>query len=589
MKLNIQLFADGKVVIETKLDTSGFEDGLDDLESNSKLSQFIEIMKTKLSAIGDGFKNAFKGAGSGIKNIVKAVASVGSVIAKTMAKAIVSAIGFGVALTASLGIIALLGLAFVAILEAIKKVGEENQTLKNDIQYIIFAIKTSLQPVIDWIAKAIKNIIEIAINGILYIMALVNAIAGKNLFEKATPEAFAKAMKDADKSSKGVAKSAKEIKKQLAGFDEMNILGDTQTGGLGNGSGAKNNYSVDIDIPSNLEEKTQKIKKFFDDITNGFETMNKENTLANRSIILNSDKTWGLMKLGWWDTIQGIIGMLRGIGELLMGPLLTIVGTFIGLFTGDWTLAITGLKTTIQGFKDFFVGIFQSLVGIVELVIGAIWGAFKSLWGWFKNAFPTIASFIEAKFTYIKELIIDPFRVAWQFIKETIKNAKTVFNGLKDVVVGIFTLDFKKALNGFKTTFKGVMDQLWNIVKVPLNLIIGGVNALIKGLNKIKLPDWDILGKAGGKGINIPLIPKLAKGGIINMPGRGTLVGSAIAGESGREAVLPLTDSQQMELLGEAIGKYITINANITNTMNGRIISRELQKISNENSFAGNR
>ena len=67
------------------------------------------------------------------------------------------------------------------------------------------------------------------------------------------------------------------------------------------------------------------------------------------------------------------------------------------------------------------------------------------------------------------------------------------------------------------------------------------------------------------------------------------MLGGAIVGESGREGVIPLTDSQQMALLGEAIGKYITINANITNSMNGRIISRELQKIQNEQSFASNR
>ena len=99
---------------------------------------------------------------------------------------------------------------------------------------------------------------------------------------------------------------------------------------------------------------------------------------------------------------------------------------------------------------------------------------------------------------------------------------------------------------------------------------------------------------SGGSYINLGKLstfkfPRLAQGGIINMPGKGTYVGGAIAGESGREAVLPLTDSQQMELLGEAIGRYITINASITNTMNGRVISRELQKIQQENSFASNR
>ena len=83
-------------------------------------------------------------------------------------------------------------------------------------------------------------------------------------------------------------------------------------------------------------------------------------------------------------------------------------------------------------------------------------------------------------------------------------------------------------------------------------------------------------------------LPRLKVGGIINMPNKGVMLGSAIGGEAGREGVIPLTDSQAMEALGEAIGKYITINANITNTMNGRVISRQLKQIQNDKDFAYN-
>ena len=82
----------------------------------------------------------------------------------------------------------------------------------------------------------------------------------------------------------------------------------------------------------------------------------------------------------------------------------------------------------------------------------------------------------------------------------------------------------------------------------------------------------------------------LARGGIINMPGPGVpLASNVVGGERAPEGVIPLSDSQMMETLGEAIGRYITINASITNTMNGRVISRELQKISNESDFGSNR
>ena len=83
-------------------------------------------------------------------------------------------------------------------------------------------------------------------------------------------------------------------------------------------------------------------------------------------------------------------------------------------------------------------------------------------------------------------------------------------------------------------------------------------------------------------------LPRLKVGGIINMPNKGVMLGSAIGGESGREGVIPLTDTQAMETLGEAIGRYITINANITNTMNGRVISRQLKTIQNDKDFAYN-
>ena len=43
-----------------------------------------------------------------------------------------------------------------------------------------------------------------------------------------------------------------------------------------------------------------------------------------------------------------------------------------------------------------------------------------------------------------------------------------------------------------------------------------------------------------------------------------------------------------MATLGREIGKWITINANIENRMNGRLISRQLQTIQNEQNFAYN-
>lgn len=137
------------------------------------------------------------------------------------------------------------------------------------------------------------------------------------------------------------------------------------------------------------------------------------------------------------------------------------------------------------------------------------------------------------------------------------------------IKVNADTKNAQNKINALVSSITGAVDQAWQIA---LDLV-GTVNRTG--------------GKKSAKGSII--YPKLAVGGIINQPGRGVAYNGAIIGERGAEAVLPLTDSQQMALLGEAIGKYITINANIINTMNGRIISKELQKIQNESDFAYNR
>lgn len=190
------------------------------------------------------------------------------------------------------------------------------------------------------------------------------------------------------------------------------------------------------------------------------------------------------------------------------------------------------------------------------------------------------------------DFIVDILQDTLNSFDGLFKGIKTIFDGIIKLVKGVFTGDWKTAWEGIKQITKGVFDSLWAIAKWPLNMIISGLNTLIRGANRIKfdVPDW--VPGIGGKqfGFNIPQIPKLAKGTILNAPGRGVPVagGRALAGETGREAYLPLSDTQLLEELGSTIGKYITINANITNTMNGRVISRQLQQIRNDREFAYN-
>ena len=92
-------------------------------------------------------------------------------------------------------------------------------------------------------------------------------------------------------------------------------------------------------------------------------------------------------------------------------------------------------------------------------------------------------------------------------------NIIDMFSGIIDFLTGVFTGNWKKAWTGIKNIFKSIVNGFANIFKLPINLIIDGINAFISGLNKIKIPNW--VPMVGGKGFDVPKIPKLAQGAVI--------------------------------------------------------------------------
>lgn len=141
-------------------------------------------------------------------------------------------------------------------------------------------------------------------------------------------------------------------------------------------------------------------------------------------------------------------------------------------------------------------------------------------------------------------------------------------------------------LEGFQQIFRGIFDSLWSIAKAPLNLIIRGINSLIRGANKIHfdVPDW--VPGLGGKtfGFNIKEIPLLARGTVVSKPT------PAVIGEAGAEMVMPLENNLEWldvlagklaEKIGNNGGSYII-------QLDSRVIQRGLAKQQQELAFVKN-
>lgn len=481
--------------------------------------------------------------------------------------------------------------AYRLMSSASSTLGQYDEQYATNLEYIRYLIAQAIAP-------ALKYVVNLASTLLSYLNYILNAWFGITLFSKNSSKNFMKARESTSKIKKDL---------QTTPFDEMNVLSDTSSSGT---SGA---VAPSID-PSLFEGKVPDWLKWIAD---------------NKNLILSvmAGITAGL--LAWKLGLKGIKAL--GIGVLISGIMYTIQSLISYLNDGSWEnfgKIIQGIGVALLGLAIIIGSVPVAVAGAITLIVGTIvkyWEQIKAFlqkgidWlvsktDWVKDNFGIVGETIYTIFTsllqgllnifdslftaikgmfdgiikFIKGVFSGDWKQAWEGIKDIFSS---VWNGIKGIVSSVWQY-IKSIFNSLVNLVKGIANTIWGVIKGLINLITSGINVLIRGMNKLSFdaPDW--VPEIGGKkfGFNIPEIPRLAKGTILNAPGRGVPVagGTALAGEAGREAYVPLSDTQLLEELGSTIGKYITINANITNTMNGRVISRQLQKIQNDSNFAYN-
>jgi hypothetical protein len=213
----------------------------------------------------------------------------------------------------------------------------------------------------------------------------------------------------------------------------------------------------------------------------------------------------------WQDYGQTIVNnlfeamaKLRGIVNQVLDFVLPLVLYLLETVTGLWDSHLKGMVRELGNF-------------IGKLVSGAL-----EIYN--KVILPLISWLIDVLapgFTDTFKLVTSVLSSVIGAVSDVVKGILRALGGLIDFIVGVFTGDWRRAWRGVTDFFGGIWDGLVGIVKGVINIIIDAVNSMIRGLNRISfdVPGWvaKLTGaKAGKWGINIPLIPKLAEGGILS-------------------------------------------------------------------------
>ena len=272
-------------------------------------------------------------------------------------------------------------------------------------------------------------------------------------------------------------------------------------------------------------------------------------------------------------------GLVVGVGEgfkalwgillanpitLIIAAIALVVAALVHLWNTNeefrqWMIDFyeNSLKPIVESIKETFVGLWEEHLKplweeSLKPLLGDLWETIKGTWDLIANLIGEIVKIIAPVVANILQMIA-------QFVDDIagyIGGCMDVLKGIIEFITGVFSGDWEKAWNGIKDIFKGIWEMMVNLVKAPVNLIIGvingmisgvvaGINLVVRAINSISvdIPDWVPL--VGGKhiGFNLsevtaPQIPTLAKGGVITSPTL-AMVGEYAGADNNPEIVTP--------------------------------------------------
>ena len=162
--------------------------------------------------------------------------------------------------------------------------------------------------------------------------------------------------------------------------------------------------------------------------------------------------------------VTDVLAPLLDLFSQLLSPIVSLIGTALSPLIEIFTLLInTAIQPLISVVQNFLVPIFTSSLGGLANTVSSVIG-----------------------------------------------NITAVFRNIIDFIKNVFTGNWQGAWQNIVDLFSNIVSGIANIFKAPINFIIDGINSFIDGINGIKIPDWVPL--VGGKGFNIPQIPRLKVG-----------------------------------------------------------------------------
>jgi phage-related protein len=229
--------------------------------------------------------------------------------------------------------------------------------------------------------------------------------------------------------------------------------------------------------------------------------------------------------------LEKLMPVLGQLLSTLLPPLIEIFQAFMPVLSPLLDLFLLIVDSALMPLIKLLVQILKvvmpPLIEVFAALMPVLEPIFKLLGMLLENVMPLFIKIFE----YITTNVLGNFKGILGDLAPVFENVMKAIGHLMDFWLAIFTGDWAKAWDSLKAYFIDIWNIIQGVFKTAANGIIRGINALIRGLNKIKfdIPDWVPIIGGESFGIKISEIPLLAAGGNIQRSG------AAIVGDNGPE------------------------------------------------------
>lgn len=229
-----------------------------------------------------------------------------------------------------------------------------------------------------------------------------------------------------------------------------------------------------------------------------------------------------------FDGIADLVPVFSDIMKQMSPVIQQIVQTLVPLANNIFKNIADMMEQCGPALKQFAEAIFPLIADILT----ALMPAFIQITGAILPALVQIITSLSPIIRILSAALGETLVQAINLVMPILTNLIDILANVIDFVVNVFTLHWGSAWKNIVNVFVDIFKGIAQLIKAPLNAVIGIINVVIAAINalKINIPDW--IPGVGGKvfELNIPKIPMLASGGFTD--------GTSIAGEDGTEAVI---------------------------------------------------